>query len=105
MQQALFDMTVSDIMRRWPMTLSVFLDFRMLCIGCPIGIFHTPADVAEEHGIALELLLAELNSAIAGDRVRRGRTGDLPRSRKAGAAPGQAASGGRLPRAPRVPRR
>ena len=36
-----FEMTVDEVMRRWPATIRVFLDFRMGCVGCPIGGFHT----------------------------------------------------------------
>lgn len=33
------DMTVDEIMRRWPSTIRVMMRHRMLCLGCPIGIF------------------------------------------------------------------
>lgn len=45
------DMTVDQIMRRWPATIRLFIQRRMLCIGCPIGIFHTVSDACEAHGI------------------------------------------------------
>lgn len=60
------DMTVSDIMRRWPSTITVFLDLELSCIGCPIGPFHTLSDAAAEHGLALEALNERVNAAIAG---------------------------------------
>ncbi len=96
MEQAeLSEMTVAEIMRRWPMTLAVFIDLRMHCIGCPISTFHTPKDAAKEHDLPLDLLLAELRDAIAGSRVRGGRLGALRRSGTAGAARGSAVSGDR----------
>jgi hybrid cluster-associated redox disulfide protein len=104
-QPNLRDMTVSEILRRWPATFAVFLDLRMHCIGCPIGIFHTPADAAKEYALPLDLLLAELEKAIAGRRVKGGPAGALRRSGKAGAARGSAASDGLPPPVRRVPRR
>jgi hybrid cluster-associated redox disulfide protein len=44
------DTTVDEIMNRCPETIRVFLDYRMRCVGCPIGCFHTIADAAREHG-------------------------------------------------------
>jgi hybrid cluster-associated redox disulfide protein len=45
------DMTVDEIMRCWPATIRVFIRHRMLCIGCPIGVFHTVADACEAHDL------------------------------------------------------
>ena len=102
---SLRDMTVSEILRRWPATFAVFLDLHMHCICCPIGIFHTPVDAAKEHAIPLELLLSELDEAIAGRRVRGAPAGDLRLSGEAGAARGSAASDGLPPPDRLVPRR
>lgn len=44
-------MTVSQIMKRWPATMRLFIDRRLLCVGCPIAPFHYLADVASEHGV------------------------------------------------------
>lgn len=67
------DMPVSDIMRRWPATIAVFIDLELNCIGCPIGPFHTLADAAHEHGVALAALNAGINDAIAGEATAAGR--------------------------------
>jgi hybrid cluster-associated redox disulfide protein len=34
------DMTVDQVMNRWPDSIRVFMDFRMGCVGCPIATFH-----------------------------------------------------------------
>jgi hybrid cluster-associated redox disulfide protein len=56
------ELTVSEIMRRWPETMRLFIDHRLLCVGCPIAPFHTLADVAREHhvdhGGLVEMVLA-----------------------------------------------
>lgn len=56
-----FDDVVDDIMRQWPQTIRVFLDFRMSCVGCPIATFHTVEDSCREHGIELATFLAALH--------------------------------------------
>jgi hybrid cluster-associated redox disulfide protein len=61
------DLTVREIMLRWPSTIGVFIDLHLHCIGCPIGVFHTLADAAHEHGIELAELVAEVSVAIDTD--------------------------------------
>lgn len=58
------DMPVDEIMRRWPATIRVMIRNRMMCIGCPIGIFHTVADAAAAHAIDEASLTAELLAAM-----------------------------------------
>ena len=61
------EMTVDEIMRRWPATIRVFIRHRMLCIGCPIGIFHTVSDACGAHGLDEEAFSRELLAAMRGD--------------------------------------
>lgn len=63
------DMTVDEIMRRWPATIRVMIRHRMLCIGCPIGIFHTVADACDAHRIEPEAFSRELLEAMRNDPV------------------------------------
>ena len=60
------DMTVDEIMRRWPATIAVMLRHGMLCVGCPIGSFHTVTEACTEHGVDEEAFVGELTGAIAG---------------------------------------
>jgi hybrid cluster-associated redox disulfide protein len=63
-------MTVDEIMRRWPATIRPFIQNRMLCIGCPIGIFHTVKDACEEHGVEEASFWRELLAAMrAGEQA------------------------------------
>lgn len=55
---------VEDVMRRWPATIRVFLDFKLACVGCPIATFHTVEDSCREHGIDEVPLLAALRAAV-----------------------------------------
>ena len=61
-----YQTTVDEIMRRWPATIRIFLDFRMLCVGCPIAPFHTVTDACREYHIELGAFLAALREAAAG---------------------------------------
>ena len=45
------DMTMDEIMRRWPATIRIILDYGMLCVGCPVASFHTVEDAVKEHAI------------------------------------------------------
>lgn len=58
------DMSMDEIMRRWPATIRVLLDHRMLCVGCPIAPFHTVDDAIREHGVEAERFRKALLAAI-----------------------------------------
>ncbi len=62
MHMDLVDLSVAEIMSRWPPTIRVFLDRRMHCVGCPIAPFHTLVDAAEEHGLLFASLIDEIES-------------------------------------------
>ena len=59
------DMTVDQVMKRWPASMRVFLDFRMGCVGCPIATFHSVEEASGEHAIDGGAFLAALQ-AVAG---------------------------------------
>jgi hybrid cluster-associated redox disulfide protein len=54
------EMIVDDVMRRWPSTIRVFLDFRMRCVGCPIASFHSIDEACAEHGVDATALLPRI---------------------------------------------
>lgn len=54
------------IMRAWPRTIRVVLDHGMLCVGCPVASFHTPADAAREHAADEALFIRDLERAARG---------------------------------------
>jgi hybrid cluster-associated redox disulfide protein len=66
------EMTVDEIMRRWPMTIRVFMRHGMLCTGCPIGIFHTVADACQAHRLDIEPFSVELLQTMRRDLVASG---------------------------------
>ncbi len=75
------EMTLVELMRRWPTTIGVFLRHGMLCIGCAIGPFHTVADACDEYGLDETRFRDEL--CAAGGRLQ-------------GNWPGTGPAGGRL---------
>jgi hybrid cluster-associated redox disulfide protein len=54
------DLMVDDVMRRWPSTIRVFLDFRMRCVGCPIATFHSVDEACSEYSINAAAFLSKL---------------------------------------------
>ena len=58
------DMSVDEIMRRWPATIRVMMRNGMLCIGCPIGVFHTVSDACAAHGLDEDSFVGELLEAL-----------------------------------------
>jgi hybrid cluster-associated redox disulfide protein len=58
------DMTMDEIMQRWPATVHVALRHGLLCIGCPIASFHTVDDAIHEHGLDEETFRRDLLAAI-----------------------------------------
>ena len=57
---------VDDVMNGSPETIGVFLAFKMACVGCPIGTFHTVDDACREHGIDREAFLRALGACACG---------------------------------------
>jgi hybrid cluster-associated redox disulfide protein len=57
------NMLVEEVMRGAPATIRVFLDFKMLCVGCPIAGFQTVDDACREHGVERARFLAALRQA------------------------------------------
>ncbi|HEY9550016.1 MAG TPA: DUF1858 domain-containing protein [Kiloniellaceae bacterium] len=57
---------VTEVLRRHPATLPVFLQHRMHCPGCPMAPFTTLAEAAAEYGVDdAELLGALCGTAAA----------------------------------------
>jgi hybrid cluster-associated redox disulfide protein len=72
--------TVDEVMRRWPQTVAVFMQYRMACAGCPVGAFHSVEEAALEYRIPLRIFLSELRDAAAGENKRRSRKQKFPPS-------------------------
>jgi len=51
----------------YPQAVEVFVRHRLQCAGCCISPFHTIEDSAREYAVPLELLLRDLNRAVASE--------------------------------------
>lgn len=58
------DCLVQDVVEHHPQTILIFARHGLQCVGCYVSPFHTVADSAREHTMAIELLLNDLNQAI-----------------------------------------
>jgi hybrid cluster-associated redox disulfide protein len=56
----LADMTIAELLSRWPETAPVFHRYGMACVGCALESFCSVADAAQTYGLPLEQFLAEL---------------------------------------------
>jgi hybrid cluster-associated redox disulfide protein len=59
-----FDMTVDQVMTRWPASIRVFMEFGMSCVGCPIASFHSVDDASREHELNPAAFLLALKGAV-----------------------------------------
>ena len=55
------DMTVADILEKWPGTVDVFQKFKTACVGCTMAQFDTMVDVARIYEIDLAMIMAALH--------------------------------------------
>ena len=65
------DLTVAEVLARWPQTIHVFIRHRMACAGCPVTRFESLAEVAVIYGLNLDHFLNELMRIIqeSGERM------------------------------------
>jgi hybrid cluster-associated redox disulfide protein len=74
------DLPIDEIMRRWPATIKVVVSNRMLCVGCPIGPFHTVVEACAAHGLDEHAVTDALLVAISGGGSQRSESADADRS-------------------------
>jgi len=59
------EMTIEEIIRRYPQTVSVFKRFGLDCNECQIAAYEAIEHGAGVHKVNIEELLAELNRIVA----------------------------------------
>lgn len=59
------DCLVQNVVEHHPQTILTFARHGLQCVGCYVSPFHTIADSAREHTMALDLLLRDLNQAVS----------------------------------------
>lgn len=68
----LSNMSVKELLDRYPQLLQSFMDLGLLCAGCPTEAFHTIEDVAREYHFDLEQLRLRLERAIEEGALKSG---------------------------------
>jgi hybrid cluster-associated redox disulfide protein len=58
------DLTVKEVLSRWPQTIPVFNRHRTACVGCSMAAYDTLADVATIYQLSQDGFLYELHQAI-----------------------------------------
>lgn len=65
------DLTVEELMRRWPRAVEVLTAWRMACPGCAMAPFMTVGEAAGAYGVPADRLLDDLRRAAADGREVR----------------------------------
>ncbi len=60
------DMTLAEVLQRYPQTAVVFSRYGIHCVGCHIANWETLAQGARAHGVDLVTLLKDLNQSLEG---------------------------------------
>ena len=58
------EMMVSEVIKKYPKTVFVFMDYGMHCIGCPMAQTESIEEAAKVHQLDLDKLLKDLNQTI-----------------------------------------
>lgn len=58
------DMAISEVVRQFPQTAHVFMEFGMGCLGCSAARFENIEQGAVVHGINVDDLITALNNAV-----------------------------------------
>lgn len=66
------DITVKELLDRYPQLLRTFMDLGLSCVGCPTETFHTLADVAREYRLYQDQLLHRLQYALEESATQKG---------------------------------
>jgi hybrid cluster-associated redox disulfide protein len=56
------DMTIAEIVKKYPKSVNVFLKHHMMCFGCAVAKVETLEEGCRGHGIDVEEMLKDLNA-------------------------------------------
>lgn len=62
------DMSIIQIVEKYPQTIEVFRKFGMGCLGCSAARFENLEQGASAHGIDIHAIVADLNKAVSSER-------------------------------------
>lgn len=58
------DMTIRDVIEKFPETATVFAKYNIGCIGCIAASFERIKDIAGVHGTDVKAFVKDLNDAV-----------------------------------------
>lgn len=58
------EMSIVEVVSKYPKTAEVFMSFGMACLGCAAARFENIAQGAGAHGIDADALVEKLNEAV-----------------------------------------
>lgn len=58
------EMTIAEVLKKYPKAAFVFIDYNLHCIGCPMSGPETVEEAAKAHHLDLEKFLQDLNKAV-----------------------------------------
>lgn len=64
------DMSIGDVVGKWPETVEVFTKHGMHCVGCAIAAFESIEMGAKAHGMDIDKLLRDLNAKVKKSKRR-----------------------------------
>jgi len=59
------EMTIGEVVEKYPQSVEVFLRHGLMCFGCAVARFENVAQGAMAHGIDVDALMKDLNAAVA----------------------------------------
>ena len=61
------EMHIGEVVEKFPQTMEVFLRHGLMCFGCAVARFENVEQGATAHGINVEALIKDLNTAVPQD--------------------------------------
>jgi len=58
------EMSIAEVVQKYPQTIEVFLRHGLMCFGCAIARFENIEQGAMAHGIDVPSLVKDLNAAV-----------------------------------------
>jgi hybrid cluster-associated redox disulfide protein len=65
MDQITKEMTIMEVVNKFPQTIKVFFEHGLFCIGCHVAYRETVEQGAAAHGIEIGPLMEKLNAALS----------------------------------------
>lgn len=62
------NITIEDVISKYPKTTAVFFKYGFHCIGCPGAKYENLEQGARMHGVDIDKLINELNEAIKNEK-------------------------------------